>query len=137
MRLSLIILSFSFLLYKCSNKNAVPKNVLSINKMQSVLWDVLKADEMASYYIQRDSSINNLSKHVELYQQIFQIHHITKQDFKKSIEFYESRPDLLKFVFDSLQKKTVIPVVKSAVDSLKKIAPPVFKKDSLYNQRTK
>jgi hypothetical protein len=93
------------LLISCSGSK-VPKDVLPPQKMQAVLWDAMLADEMADYYGLKDSSLNILSRHAELYQKIFAIHKISKDDFKKSLRFYESHPDLLKPIFDSLQKKS-------------------------------
>ncbi|MGN6399712.1 MAG: DUF4296 domain-containing protein [Flavisolibacter sp.] len=93
------------LLISCSGSK-VPKDVLPPQKMQAVLWDAMLADEMADYYVRKDSSLNTLSKHVELYQQIFFIHKISKDDFKKSLHYYEAHPDLLRPIFDSLQKKS-------------------------------
>jgi hypothetical protein len=89
----------------CS-QTEVPKDVLSQKEMEAVLWDVLLADQTAEFYIQGDSSINALEKHTDLYQQVFQIHKISKEDFKESLRFYESHPKLLKPVFDSLQKRS-------------------------------
>lgn len=103
---SLLILILIFSMAGCSQKDAVPRNVLKPAKMQAVLWDVLRADEMAGYYTQKDSSLNALKEHVDFYQEVFQIHKISKDDFKKSLQFYEGRPDLLKIIFDSLQKQS-------------------------------
>ena len=33
---------------------------------------------------------------------VFKIHHTTRDAFRKSLSFYESRPDLNKIIFDSL-----------------------------------
>jgi hypothetical protein len=99
-----VILTLFFVM-ACS-QNKVPKDVLSQKKMEAVLWDVLLADQTAEFYIQNDSSVNALEKHAELYQQLFQIHKISKEDFKKSLRFYERHPQLLKPVFDSLQKRS-------------------------------
>jgi hypothetical protein len=104
-RLIFLLFLFSFL-FACSQSGPVPKNVLPPKKMEAVLWDAILADETADYYIQKDSSVNALTKHVHLYQQLFQIHKITKEDFKRSLQFYENHPLLLKPIFDSLQKKS-------------------------------
>jgi hypothetical protein len=98
-------LLLSLLLVACSQSGSIPANVLPPAQMQNVLWDMMLADETADYYIQKDSSINALAKHAEWYQPVFQIHKISKEDFKRSLRFYESRPDLLKPIFDSLQKR--------------------------------
>src|SRR6476661_9322105 len=105
MNRGIFFLLVSFFVIACSQRE-IPKDVLSQKKMQAVLWDVLLADEAAEFYIQQDSAINALEKHADLYQQVFQIHKISKEDFKRSLQFYESHPNLLKPVFDSLQKKS-------------------------------
>jgi hypothetical protein len=87
----------------CNTKPPIPKNVLPPEKMQSVLWDLLRADELANYYIPSDSSFKTLDKHDSLYQDIFSIHKISKEDFKRSMKYYQSRPDLLQTIMDSLQ----------------------------------
>ena len=89
----------------CS-QGKVPRSILSQQKMEDVLWDVLLADQTADYYIQRDSSVKALQKHADLYQQLFQIHKISKEDFQKSLRFYESHPQLFRPVLDSLQKRS-------------------------------
>ncbi len=101
----IFFLVISFFVIACSQRE-IPKDVLSQNKMQAVLWDVLLADEVAGFYIQQDSAMHALEKHANLYQQVFQIHKISREDFKRSLQFYESHPNLLKPVFDSLQKKS-------------------------------
>ena len=98
---SLPILIFTVCLLSC--KSSVPKDVLPPKKMQSVLWDVMQADEMAEYYSAKDSTFNSLSKHADYYQQIFFIHKITKEDFTKSLDYYENHPARFKPIIDSLQ----------------------------------
>src|SRR5215203_1068221 len=97
---------FSYCLVACSQDDAVPKNVLPPKKMEAVLWDFLLADETADYFVQKDSSVTALTRHAGFYEQLFQIHKITKADFKRSLQFYESHPRLLKPIFDSLQQRS-------------------------------
>lgn len=93
-----------FFLFACS-PNRVPKDVLPQEKMEAVLWDVLLADQTAEYYMEQDTAVKALEKHTELYQQVLEIHKISKGEFKKSLQFYEAHPQLLKSIFDSLQKR--------------------------------
>jgi hypothetical protein len=115
-----LLLFLGLYMFGCKQKT-IPENVLPPDKMQAVLWDVLQADEMINYYSPADSTYKSLEKHIELFQTIFQVHHITKEAFKKSLGFYESRPDMLKTILDSMQKRSVAPVSlpkeKTAVDS--------------------
>jgi hypothetical protein len=100
-------------LFSCGRKDQLPANVLPREKMQPVLWDVLRAEELVNFYIPRDSSWNTLAKRAALYQDIFHIHKVTKDQFVNSIRFYQSRPDLFKIILDSLAKKQqALPVPK-------------------------
>jgi hypothetical protein len=105
MNRALILLFFFVFFYSCSS-DTVPDNVLAPKKMESVLWDVIMADEMADYYVQKDSSLKALDNHVDLYRKLFSIHKISKEQFSNSLKYYEKRPDLLKPIFDSLQKRS-------------------------------
>ena len=91
----------------------MPDGVLSQKKMQLILWDVVRADEMVAYTLLTDSSFNKPSRTAELYAGIFKIHGITKESFEKSIRFYQLRPDLLQPVLDSLknfsERNSVLP----------------------------
>jgi hypothetical protein len=95
------ILFFVVLLFSC--KSSVPKDVLPPKKMQAVLWDVMQADEMAEYYSGKDSTFRGLAKHVDYYQKVFSIHKINKEDFTRSLTYYEDHPASFKIVLDSLQ----------------------------------
>lgn len=97
----LVILFFTVSIVSC--QSSIPKDVLPPKKMQAVLWDVMQADAMAEYYSTKDSSFLSLAKHADYYQKIFSIHKISKEDFKKSLAYYENHPAILKTILDSLQ----------------------------------
>jgi hypothetical protein len=98
---SLRILIVSVCVLSC--KSSVPKDILPPKKMQTVLWDVMQADEVANYYSSKDSTFKTLSKHADYYQKVFTIHKISKEDFTKSLSYYENHPASLKMIIDSLQ----------------------------------
>jgi hypothetical protein len=87
-----------------SCKSSAPKDVLSPQKMQAVLWDVMQADEMAEYYSTSDSTFKELPKHVDYYQKVFMIHKISKEDFTRSLLYYQNHPSELKPILDSMQR---------------------------------
>jgi hypothetical protein len=119
-KLGILILLSCFV----SCKSSIPKDVLPPKKMQAVLWDVLQADEVADYYASRDSTFKGLAKHVDYYQKVFAIHKITKDDFARSLKYYQDHPASLKIVLDSLQQ---FGQSLQAKDSLsKKPATPVI-----------
>ena len=97
------------LFISCKN-NTIPKDVLSENKMRTVLWDMLRADEWVNYEQNVDTATNRDKRSKELYQQVFQINGITAAQFKKSFQYYQNHPDQLKPLLDSLQHRgTVLP----------------------------
>lgn len=98
---NLLILFFAVFIFSC--KSSVPDDVLPPKKMQAVLWDVMQADAMAEYYAMNDSTFTGLSKHVDYYQKVFSIHKISKEDFIRSLTYYENNPARLKPILDSIQ----------------------------------
>jgi hypothetical protein len=101
MKTLLILFSVLFIIFSC--KPSVSGGVLSPKKMQAVLWDVMQADEMAEYYAAKDSTFRSLSKHIDYYQKVFAIHKIIKDEFTKSLAYYQNHPSRLKPILDSLQ----------------------------------
>jgi hypothetical protein len=102
---TLLIGALLLLAVACNKDNKVPKGVLPKEKMESVLWDLMRADEIVNLQYTKDTSINRFDSSTRLYQQVFQLHRTDQATFKKSFKYYQSRPDLLKPVFDSLQKR--------------------------------
>jgi hypothetical protein len=91
------------LLVACSDRSGVPDDVLPLDSMRHVLKDVMAVDNYSDQYLSKDSLVKDKVKaNQELLEVIFKLHHTSRTEFKKSLEFYESRPDLNKKIFDSL-----------------------------------
>jgi hypothetical protein len=86
----------------CSNKDSAPGDIISKEKMEAVLWDIVQAERFTATYLTKDSSKNIQLENFKLYDQIFSIHQVKKDEFIKSYEFYLSRPDIARVLFDSL-----------------------------------
>lgn len=137
-RLLFLLLPF---LFACHGD--IPDGVLPPVQMQSAMWDMMRADEMASFYVEHDSSINLMKRRAQYYGEVFRVHKMTEQDFKRSLSFYESRPDIFKVVLDSLQAMgdrfqkigdttRKLPPTTYPASSAPIVAPPVIKaSDSL------
>lgn len=97
----IIILSLGI---SCADRNAVPKDVLPRDKMQAVMWSMISAGEYLNAYALKDS-VDKVEVTSKAYGDVFQIHHITKQQFDKSFAYYRDHPDLMKTILDSLSKK--------------------------------
>ncbi len=69
--------------------------------MENILWDMIRADRFANQFLVHDS-VNRKRKTFELYENVFHIHHISRDEFLKSYKFYLGRPDITKVMFDSI-----------------------------------
>jgi hypothetical protein len=98
-----IVYCLLLLLAACSNRTGIPKNIIPPDSMQKILKDVIMTSEYSSLYLGRDSlKKDKVKANQDLLEAVFQIHHISKENFVESLHFYESRPDLNKKIFDSL-----------------------------------
>ena len=94
-------LTLAFLL-SCGNKSELPPGILKSDKMQAVLWDIIRADTFTTEYIKRDSAKNDVEENLKLQQEIFSIHHITKEDFYRSYDYYKKNSRQMKTIMDSM-----------------------------------
>jgi hypothetical protein len=94
----------AFLLFAaCTTKEKkIPKDILPINKMKLIVWQMTEAGAYAEYAKEkrRDTSIKTLS--TAGLAQVLKLHNITKEDFFKSFTYYQSHPILNKELFDSV-----------------------------------
>ena len=98
--LSGIVLSIIFV-FSCGTKDK-KENILPENKMRAVMWDMIRADQYVSDFLLRDSTKNKREESEKLYEQIFYLHKITRDQFKKSLDYYSARPNLFQPIIDSL-----------------------------------
>jgi hypothetical protein len=129
MRTCLPIIFSILFITGCKHKDAIPGNVLPQNKMQAVLWDMMRVDQFLSdYVLNKDTSLKRSTESIKLYQQVLAINEVTKEKFERSFSFYKSHPLLLKVIMDSIVNISTEPAVV-AVDTTKH--DPVKNKDSI------
>jgi hypothetical protein len=122
----------------CSNKDQAPAGVLSKEKMEAVLWDIIQAERFTATFVAKDSSKNIKEENFKLYSKIFSIHNVTKDEFITSYKFYLSRPDIARVLFDSLstmanrQREDMYKSQTPAVADSTKPVQPVQKADSMH-----
>ena len=133
MRKLLLILLIFPLAFACSNKSDLPEGILPRQKMQEVMWDMIRAGEFLNVFIiNKDSTVDKTAVSQKWYNKIYQVHKISKKDFEKSYAYYQDHPLLMKSLLDSLSKKQVPFKLRgqgsaTVKDSIRKhIAPPVI-----------
>ena len=112
-----LILSLLFLL-ACGEKTNVPKDVLAVPQMTDVLWDMMLADELVANNLPIDTGSVRFDTSIVIYSQIAEAHNTTQAQFKKSLNFYKTRPDLMKVILDTLNNRTVLPPAEFNKDSV-------------------
>jgi uncharacterized protein DUF4296 len=102
MRIGACLLAI-ILLVGCAGKDKIPSGVLPKEKMEKILWDMMEADQYVSIYLAKDSNrINEKMETLKLYQTIFEMNKVSRDEFRESYQFYQGRPDLSRSLFDSL-----------------------------------
>ena len=100
---------FSFFLlvifFSSCNTKKVPDDILPPEKMQEVLWDMIRADEFLVSYVIKDTSVNRKAESLKLYQKVFDVHDISKSAFEKSFKYYQLHPETLQPIMDSLNAR--------------------------------
>ena len=109
MRTGLIVL---LVLFSCAKKNRVPENILPPDKMEKLLLDLMEADELIARK-SIDSIRNDSFNRSVVYTTVFNQHKTSKEEFRKSFSYYESHPEFLKIILDSIQSEARKPIEKS------------------------
>lgn len=99
----LLFITLILLTFGCIQDKKLPKDIIPQNEMRKIMWDLMRADAYVATFIMKDSTRNQKSESAILYEKIFDIHSTSREAFKKSLAFYESRPDLFKAISDSLR----------------------------------
>jgi hypothetical protein len=87
----------------CSDKDKVPSGIIPRDEMEKILWDMVQADQYSALYLLKDSArINVKMETMKLYQEVFLLHQVSREEFRKSFRYYQEHPELTRNVFDSL-----------------------------------
>ena len=91
------------LVVACGSKSDVPKSVLPKEKMEDVMWDMLRADEFVKeYMLARDSSLRDTVEYIKMYERIFRLNKTNREQYAESFTYYRAHPKLMKEILDSL-----------------------------------
>jgi hypothetical protein len=88
-------------MYSCKGKSTKTQ-VLPLDTMKVVIWDLMNAEEWNNLAIVKDTALRKSKNNLKLYQQVFFIHHLSKEQFYYSYQYYEQQPDKMKILVDTL-----------------------------------
>jgi hypothetical protein len=93
-------------LFGCSNSpDRKFSGLLSKEKMEAVMWDIIGADVFTEQFVKKDTSKKPLMVNMQLQNKIFAIHNVTKADYYKSYEYYMAHSEQMKIILDSITSK--------------------------------
>lgn len=97
-----LLLTYSILfLFSCKSANDIPGNIIPVDSMKLVMWDMMRTGAYVDHAFSKDSALLE-KKYIELYRQVFLLHKITKAEFDESLAYYLQHPDKNKIMLDSL-----------------------------------
>lgn len=88
----------------CSS-SPVPKGTIQPDKMQKIVYDLVRVDEFINNFVYKDPTINVKVKRSTMYEQVFKVHKVTRKDFYSSFKYYQQHPLVQKQLFDSLHEQ--------------------------------
>lgn len=111
-----------FIFIGCS-KSPVPKDILAVDKMQKVVYELMQVDEYLNSSVTEDTAVGIKMKRSIYYDQVFKSNSTNRKEFYTSYKYYQQHPDMQKILFDSLSAKTgrrkVLPVKIPPIKPLK------------------
>ena len=80
------------------------EQLLDINQMKVIVWDMLKADELYTVQQVKDSTFRLQKKNLEYYEKIFAYHKINHSTFYNAFAYYEAHPLQMRELLDSIDQ---------------------------------
>ena len=94
-----LIIGMLFLL-ACKN-DTKPANILPMDKMKTVLWQLMQADEYYTRMSTIDTTWKIHKKNVQFYKQIFELNKVDRVAFYSTIDYLQKHPVAFKELMDS------------------------------------
>jgi hypothetical protein len=78
----------------------IPPDILPIDTMKVLIWEMTQAGEYAGYLRERDTTIKSLN--TAYFSAVLKLHHLEKNKFYTSFHFYQAHPTINKILMDSV-----------------------------------
>lgn len=88
------------ILIGCSEKR--PSDIMDQQQMQLVLTDMLIAESFAESFLLMDTAKTKNEWFSGELEKVLKVRKISQEQFRRSLEYYKSRPDLFKVIVDSM-----------------------------------
>jgi Domain of unknown function (DUF4296) len=106
MRQFIMVLSLAGFALSCSRQEKMPKDVVSKEKMGTVLFEISMAETRLENYTFRDSTVNRDSAlKVEL-DRVLLVNQLSQDLFRSSYDYYKMRPEQMKEIIDTVYSRS-------------------------------
>ncbi|MBN8835777.1 MAG: DUF4296 domain-containing protein [Sphingobacteriia bacterium] len=95
----MMMICSSMALAYCRQKD--PKEIIPADEMKLILIDLTAATEWNNVLMAKDTALKNVKLNLQFYEGVFEKHHISKEQFYNSYNYYNARPDKMKALLDS------------------------------------
>lgn len=85
----------------CTSPDKIPDDVMSVEKMKPIVWDMMRAGVLVQNQFRLDS-VDQRKEAMTDYQKVFSIYGTTKEAFYHSYQYYLDHPDKHKVLLDSV-----------------------------------
>ena len=99
----------------CRRTSPSGQEILSKDTMRVVLWEMFQADSYNETRSYKDTNYRHDTAYASLYLRIFNSHHLSREQFADSYDYYLSDPASMKEIIDSLNDKATRDLQKRGI----------------------
>lgn len=110
MNIQKVSIQSGFLLLFCcliGCSGSATSEILNVNEMKVIMWDLMKADELYTFQQVKDSTLRFQKKNLDYYEIVFSNHSISRETFYRAYAYYEAHPLKMKELIDTLDQYSV------------------------------
>ena len=78
------------------------KDVIPVPVMKDVMWEMIQADVFTEQFMKPFAKYDFKKENAKLQMQIFNRHHVTRQQYYKSYDYYAANADMMRVLLDSV-----------------------------------
>ena len=95
----------------CGRKQEMQGDILPPEKMEALLWDLMRADKYnQDYRFIVDTTLNRKETSIALYAEILDLHKVSQEQFRESFLYYRARPLELRALMDSIGRREIFKI---------------------------
>ena len=99
-KISVGIIIFLFFVSCTPQGKKIPADIMPVDSMKIIVWHLIEAGDYATFLKEKDTTIKSLD--TRYFSEVLKLHHIDKNNFFKSFNYYQSHPYFNNVLFDSV-----------------------------------